>query len=103
MPGVPVPRPGIKLSPPALEVHSLSHWTTRKFSRLTFVHLFSIRDELRVHSFLSVSITQSVLSFPLNLDHPLLNVTLLLITLMTVSMMESKTVCYSIFSIFVFT
>ena len=38
--GIPVPLPGIKPSPPALEVQSPSHWTTRKSLVLYFNVIF---------------------------------------------------------------
>ena len=40
--GISVPQPGIKPTPPAVEVQSLNHWTTREFLILkNYLHLTS--------------------------------------------------------------
>ena len=55
--GILVPKPGIELVPPAVEVWSLNHWTTRESpSSSSFIYLPSSHEKLPKTLWVSKSI-----------------------------------------------
>ena len=67
--GILVPWPGIKPVPPAVEVQSLNHWTTREALGFLFIVRYSLPPPLAPVTPWSVSLSLSFCLFKINWNH----------------------------------